>query len=168
VFGSILALASLSLSGCREAATPEQAFQQGDYPAALRVWSRQAEDGDSVAQNYLGVLYQLGLGVSPDADQAQHWYTLAARQGNPDAQRNLGTVYQFGLGLPQDKLLAYAWYYAAWQRGNPRALVYMSAMANQLTPNQLMKAKGIANAWLAQQPPRKGQAVPQGGQHPGS
>jgi hypothetical protein len=158
VFSAVLLLSSLGLSGCREAATPEQAFHHGDYPAAMKAWSRQAREGDSVAQNYLGILYQLGLGVRPDADQAQQWYTLAARQGNPDAQRNLGTVYQFGLGLPQDNLLAYAWYYAAWQRGNPRALVYMSAMANQLTPNQLMKAKAMANGLLGQQPARAGPA----------
>ena len=145
-------LSTLGLLACREAAMPQQAFVQGDYAAAFKAWSRLADEGDSLAQNYLGILYQLGLGVSPDANQAQHWYRLAARQGNADAQRNLGTVYQFGLGLPQDNLLAYAWYYAAWQRGNRRALVSMSAMANQLTPNQLMKAKAMAEEWFAGKP----------------
>ena len=87
------------------------------------------------------MLYQLGLGVRLDYDQAVDWYRLAAQGGNAHARRNLGTMYQFGWGVKQDQLYAYAWYDAALRGGNSRARHYLEAMANKLTPNQILKAK---------------------------
>ena len=42
------------------------AYKKGDYAAALREWTPLAEQGDANAQNNLGVMYDIGRGVSQD------------------------------------------------------------------------------------------------------
>jgi len=123
---------------------PLSAFAAGDYSTSLSLWIERARRGDHEAENYVAIHYHLGLGVGRDLPAAASWYRRAAEGGNADAQRNLGTLYQHGLGVPEDKVRAYAWYHAAVLSGHPRARVYIESMTNQLTANQIMKAKRIA------------------------
>lgn len=44
-----------------------------------------AEQGDSNAQFNLGVMYELGNGVTQDINRAIRWYHLAAQQGHVEA-----------------------------------------------------------------------------------
>lgn len=140
---SIVLLTSLS---CVTPTDPLKAFEQGDYRMARRLWVPLAADGDPAAQNYLGVLHQLGLGVDRDYGQAVKWYRRAALAGHAGAQRNLGTMYQFGLGVSEDNFQAYVWYYSALKLGNTNANLYLQSMANKLTPNQILKAKKRVHA----------------------
>ncbi len=48
----------------------------------------------------LGVCYASGLGVAPSAEQAVHWYQVAAEKGLPRAQSNLAGCYASGQFLP--------------------------------------------------------------------
>ena len=48
-----------------------------------------AEAGDANAQNLLGVMYDVGFGVSEDDKEAVKWYRKAAAQGNAQAQEEL-------------------------------------------------------------------------------
>ncbi len=137
----------VSLSGCKTN-DPRVAFADGDYQSSFRQWLLAAENGESEAQNYVGIHYHLGLGVERDYKTAAHWYRLAAEAGTGDAQRNLGTMYQLGLGVSQDRVRAYACYSAAARLGHPRAWAYIETMANQLTANQVMEAKRLASAML--------------------
>jgi TPR repeat protein len=124
------------LGGCgQSSAGAEAAFQRGDYATALNMWRERADEGDAVAQNYLGVHYQLGLGISQDYAEAAKWYVQSAENGNPDAQRNLGTMYYQGHGLPQDNGLAYGWYYVASKNGNAKAEEARQSMMDEMTPN---------------------------------
>ena len=61
-----------------------------------------AEQGDAMAQNNLGVMYQKGEGVPQDYKEAVKWYRLAAEQGHATAQTNLGGMYYKGQGVPED------------------------------------------------------------------
>lgn len=70
-----------------------QAYQQGDYQAAVAAWRPLAEQGEAVAQFNLGQMYRLGHGVTQDDRQALHWYTLAARQGSTYAQHNIKLLF---------------------------------------------------------------------------
>ncbi len=48
-------------------------------PAAALVWLRRAADqGHPLAQRDLGLLYEAGLGVERDLQEAYFWYSLAA------------------------------------------------------------------------------------------
>ena len=47
---------------------------------------KDAEAGDAVAQNNLGICYYKGSGVEKDVAQAVTWWHRAAEQGHAEAQ----------------------------------------------------------------------------------
>lgn len=70
---------------------------------ALNVWQQCADQGNKVAQNYLGEIYARSWGnVKPDFTRAAEWFRKAADQGYSRAQKNLGALYEQGLGVPKD------------------------------------------------------------------
>ncbi len=94
------------------------AYRLGDYAAAMRYWRPLAEQGNSVAQVNLGVMYAQGQGVPQDYAQAVAWFRKAADQGNALGQVALGNTYRSGAGVPQDYAQAVAWYRKAADQGN--------------------------------------------------
>jgi TPR repeat protein len=63
------------------------ASQKGDYSKALHEFRILAENGHAKAQLQLGILYEMGLGVKKDYQQASKWYQKAAIQGDSEAQK---------------------------------------------------------------------------------
>lgn len=57
----------------------------------------------------LGVMYEMGQGVSQDHTEAIKWHRKAAEQGHTMAQYSLGIMYVNGRGVLQDDVQAYAW-----------------------------------------------------------
>ena len=53
------------------------------------------------AQVNLGHMYNEGLGVDVDFEQALYWYTLASESDQPEAIFNLGLLYLDGNGVTQ-------------------------------------------------------------------
>jgi hypothetical protein len=86
------------------------AYDRADYRTSLQVWLPQAKEGDPVAQNYVGEIYEKGLGIEPDYNTAAAWYQKAAEQGDSRARINLGFFYEKGLGLEKDLSQALNWY----------------------------------------------------------
>ncbi|MET0091609.1 MAG: hypothetical protein ABW068_16605, partial [Candidatus Thiodiazotropha sp.] len=86
------------------------AFDRADYRTALNVWLPMAQQGDPEAQNYVGEIYEKGLGIQPDYQTAAAWYQKAADQGNSRARINLGFLYEKGLGVNKDLAEALNWY----------------------------------------------------------
>jgi TPR repeat protein len=85
-------------------------------------WYRKAaEQGDAVAQDALGDLYDSGRGVRRDYAQAALWYRKAAEQGDADAQDSLGYLYHKGQGVPQDDAQAATWSRKAAEQGDAEA-----------------------------------------------
>ncbi|MDO9370205.1 MAG: SPOR domain-containing protein [Sphingopyxis sp.] len=68
------------------------AWQSGNYPAAVAEWRPLALAGDADAQFNLGQAYKLGRGVPADLTQAEDWYRRAAKQGHLQAEDNLGLI----------------------------------------------------------------------------
>ena len=66
-------------------------FQTGNPTGAFADWSIAAKEGDSFAQNRLGVLYMTGIAghLPADAKAGIAWLERSAAQGNVEAQRNL-------------------------------------------------------------------------------
>ena len=104
------------------------AFERGDYETALREFKVLAEQKDSRGQYGLGLMYDLGTGVSIDFEEAVKWYRLSAKQGNADAQNNLATMYAEGEGVEKDADKAAKWYERAAQKGNFDAPNNLGAM----------------------------------------
>lgn len=86
------------------------AYDRGNYAQALAIWLPEAKAGDAKAQNYVGEMYEKGLGTQPDYAAAAVWYERAAQQDYSPAQINLGQLYEQGLGVPKDVGKAVVWY----------------------------------------------------------
>lgn len=113
------------------------AYNKGDFKIAYKEWYQLAEQGDFIAQNNLGVMYDQGKGVTEDSKQAFNWYRKSAENGYSIAQNNLGYMYangaiewpQYGLGdtndnssrVPLDYKKAVYWYRKAAAQGNAEA-----------------------------------------------
>lgn len=83
-----------------------QAYKRGDYAAATRIWRQLAEDGNPSAQNYLGLMFETGIGVPVDYVEAVKWYQRSAAQGDAAGQANLADMYEHGKGVPKDEAAA--------------------------------------------------------------
>ena len=90
-----------------------EAYDRGDFAAALAACKSAADQGDASCQNFLGILYARGKGVPRDDAAAVKWYRRAADQGNPYAELNLGFAYEEGRGVPRSDADAEKWYQAA-------------------------------------------------------
>jgi hypothetical protein len=86
------------------------AYDRADYRSALSVWLEQAEAGDPRAENYVGEIFEKGLGTTPDYVSAAAWYRRAAQQGYARARINLGYLYETGLGVEKNILTALNYY----------------------------------------------------------
>jgi hypothetical protein len=88
----------------------------------------QAESGDALAQNNLGLDYYRGEGVPQDYAQAAVWWRKAAEQGQRAAQLNLGQLYDQGRGVPQDNAQAAVWYRKAGEQGVEEAQLNLGVL----------------------------------------
>ena len=86
------------------------AYDRGDYPAALRIWTSLADLGNPTAQVRLGLMYARGHGVPRDDAEAVRWYRKAAEQGFAWGETNLGYMYSVGRGVDKDDAQAVEWY----------------------------------------------------------
>ncbi len=136
----------LALCACSAPTDPAAAFFAGRYHTAQRLWTVNAERGNAVAQNYLGLLYFCGLGVPIDHKTAGYWFGRAAVQGNAHAQRNLGLLFEQGRGLPRDTMRAIGWYLRSGRSGNARAFDALKAMGSEVTTNLARQGEAIVNA----------------------
>jgi TPR repeat protein len=91
-----LALASPAMAGPLEDA--HAAYERGDYATAMSLWRPLADQGDTVAEDNLGLMYFRGQVVPQDYAQAFAWWRLAAVQGDtgPPHSRNLSWWVRHG------------------------------------------------------------------------
>ena len=107
---------ALELCGQRRIPQRAQRFVQRERTArgldtALDTGSsRAALAGNLPAAFNLGVMYERGIGVAPDMDEAVSWYRRAAARYYPAAEYNLALAYAEGRGTPQDWVAAARWY----------------------------------------------------------
>lgn len=78
------------------------AYDRANYETSLAVWLPKADEGDALAQVYVGEIFEKGLGRTPDPAAAAAWYEKAAAQKFARGQMNLAYLYELGLGVPRD------------------------------------------------------------------
>lgn len=88
-----------SQSDCELRGGEYTSYDRSDYSTSLLIWMPLAQDGDAKAQNYVGEIYEKGIGGAPQFKQAAEWYLKAAEQGLSAAQVNLGALYERGAGV---------------------------------------------------------------------
>ena len=114
---------------------------------AAKWYQLSAEQGHAGAQNNLGVMYEEGEGVPRNYDEAMRWYRRAAESGNKDAPNNIGVIYMSGVGAIKDSVKAYMWFSIAG-KGYPAAISNKRFLLKRLTPDELARAKNMAQEWL--------------------
>jgi len=82
----IIAAALLSLTLPSSVAAQDfdrgvSAYNDGDYPTALREFRLAAEQGNASAQYNLGLMYDNGQGLPQNYQLAYMWFSLAAAKG---------------------------------------------------------------------------------------
>ncbi len=102
--------------------------QAGNFAAALLEWRPLAEQGNIEAQFNLGIMFELGNGVSKDLKEALRWYRLAADQGDAMAQYNVGVYYAQGMGVAKDFKESMRWTRLAAQQGDTLAQFNLGSM----------------------------------------
>ena len=63
-----------------------------NYKKAFEWYKKAAEQGHTVAQYNLGVMYHHGVGVNPSDSEAMRWFAKAAAQGHEGAQDKIDTI----------------------------------------------------------------------------
>ena len=76
-----------------------------------------AHQGDSQAQYELGLMYELGMGIDKDLNQAFAWYQKSANQEHAKAQYNLGIFYALAKGVEKDIKQSKYWVKKAHENG---------------------------------------------------
>ena len=115
-------LVMLALAGCNHNfQRGVQAYQQGNYAAALIDLQPAAEAGNPEAQFALAEMHANGLGTAKNDAVAAQWYERAAEQGVAKAQLILAQYYGTGRGVAVNDAQAAKWYEKAAQQGNAEA-----------------------------------------------
>lgn len=93
-------------------------LEEGRYGQALPWFEVAANQGHVTAQNDLGYMYDMGLGVNQDLEKAVALYCKAAAQGCGQALLNLGWCYEHGIGVVKDEKKAFLLYSKSSEAGN--------------------------------------------------
>lgn len=89
-----------------------------DTVKAFTYTRQAAEQDEPIAQNLLGVFYEMGTGVAANQEQAVYWFEKATKQGNELAYLNLGAHYAQGIGVSKDEYKAAEYYQLGADSGN--------------------------------------------------
>lgn len=92
-----------------------------DFEEAVKWFCKAAEHGNAEAQNFLGVCYSNGEGVTKNPTDAAIWHRKAAEQGFAKAQYNLGLCYESGEGVQENDEEAVTWHLKAAEQGISQA-----------------------------------------------
>lgn len=122
-----------------------EAFDAGDYAAALEEWRPLAAAGDGDAQLALAGMYRLGVGVPRNSARAADLYRAAALQGHVSGQLNLGDFYATGTGVKRDLVRAHAWLSLAARRHHAWAIGRLAEVAAAMTAQEIAEAERLAN-----------------------
>ena len=93
-----------TVAWAQEFADGVDAYENGDYARAYRIWLPLAERSDTSAQYNVGLMLANGLGVARNDAAAVKWFRMAAADGIAGAQSNLGYMYEAGLGVAADDI----------------------------------------------------------------
>ncbi|MEM7198277.1 MAG: tetratricopeptide repeat protein, partial [Pseudomonadota bacterium] len=114
----------INTAALAEIETARDLMEAGDFKAAMQELLPAAKSGNADAEELIGVMYALGLGVEQDYMRAFEWYLRSSLKGHPGAQSGIGWYYEVGLGMPAPDLVrGYMWYVLSAIGGDPDAAI---------------------------------------------
>ncbi len=145
---ALLAL-SLSVPAGTALADIEKArdlMEASQFEEAMQELLPAARSGNADAEELIGVMYAMGLGVPRDDVRAFEWYLRSAMKGHPGAQSGIGWYYEVGRGVPEPDLVrAYLWYVLSAIGGDPDAAISLEEVVKKMTPEQIKHAQILIN-----------------------
>ena len=116
-------------------------MEANQFEQAMEELIPAARSGNAEAEELIGVMYAMGLGVERDEIRAFDWYLRSAMKGHPGAQSGVGWYYEVGIGMPAPDLVrAYAWYVLSAIGGDPAAAISQEEVVKKMTKEQIEKA----------------------------
>jgi len=112
-----------------------------------------AKAGDAEMQFKLGMMYEVGDGVTQNYIEAVKWYLMAAELAYVQAQLQLGLMYDLGRGIPQNYVLAHMWYNIAGITSSAKAVRLRDMLAEHMSAEQIAEAQKLAKEWMAAHSP---------------
>lgn len=114
--------------------------EKQNYALTLKFYEHSIQNltQNSYSVNYLGYMYDLGLGVEQDYIKAVELYKLAIEKGNRYAMNNLAMSYKFGTGVPQDYNKTMELFELAIENGYRRALLKLASIYIKVMKNYIM------------------------------
>ena len=117
-------------------------MKSGRFEEAHAAFLPLAQGGNADAEELIGVMYAMGLGVERDDERAFEWYLRSAMKGHPGAQSGVGWYYEVGRGIPAPDLVrAYAWYVLSAIGGDPDAAVSQEEVIKKMSPDEVARAR---------------------------
>ncbi len=127
-------------------------MEAGEFEAAMQALQPAAISGNAEAEELIGVMYAMGLGVERDDIRAFDWYLRASLKGHAGAQSGIGWYYEVGRGVAAPDLVrAYAWYVLSAIGGDPDAAISQEEVVKKMTKNQIEQAHKLIDdykAWI--------------------
>ena len=124
----------------------------GKHKAAYKELWTAARSGNAEAEELIGVMYAMGLGVERNDQRAFEWYLRSSMKGHPGAQSGVGWYYEIGRGLPKPDLVrAYLWYTLSAIGGDPDAAISLEEVIKKMTPDQIAQSQLLIDdykVWL--------------------
>lgn len=101
-----------------------------------------AHSGNADAEELIGIMYALGLGVPQDDVRAFEWYLRSSMKAHPGAQSGVGWYYETGRGLEKpDIVRAYMWYTLSAIGGDPDAKISLEFLVTKMTREEINQGK---------------------------
>lgn len=127
-------------------------MEANKFEEAMQALRPAARSGNADAEELIGILYAMGLGVERDDERAFEWYLRSAMKGHPGAQSGVGWYYEIGRGMPAPDLVrAYMWYVLSAIGGDPDAAISQEEVVKKMTKEQIEKAHVLIDdyrVWL--------------------
>lgn len=120
-------------------------MQQNRFEEAMTEFLPAARSGNADAEELIGVMYAMGLGVERDDERAFEWYLRASMKGHPGAQSGVGWYFEVGRGTAVDLVRAYMWYGLSAIGGDPDAAISIEEVAKKMTPEEIRRAEVLIN-----------------------
>ncbi len=150
--GLSVALCLTALPALADIEDARDLMEEGRFDEAYDALWPAARSGNAEAEELIGVMYALGLGVEQDYVRAFDWYLRASLKGHPGAQSGIGWYYETGLGLPAPDLVrAFLWYQLSTIGGDPDAAMSVEEVVKKMTPEQIEHAQQLVDdyrVWL--------------------
>ena len=116
-------------------------MEEGKFEEAMQELLPAARSGNADAEELIGIMYAMGLGVKRDDFRAFDWYLRSSMKGHPGAQSGVGWYYETGRGMPAPDLVrAYTWYVLSAIGGDPDAAISQEEIIKKMNPDEIKQA----------------------------